>query len=189
MPHRSHKNRLQPFLATRGLPTCVAHYEHTPPRPTSTGVSAFPDGAAPRAVGQDNRGQPLVRRPAQQQIRCDTAKATVSARGGFERLDADDAQDVLSPIEGTRATTTDAAVLRSLAALRDAFDAALTCALATANDRLDRLLNERLQPVVRVASQIANREVATEAELDALLAELRALIAPHVAAGRRVRLT
>ena len=61
--------------------------------------------------------------------------------------------------------------------------------VAAANDRLDQLLTERERPVVRVESRVAPREVAPEAELDALLAELRALIAPHVAAGRRVRLT
>jgi hypothetical protein len=126
---------------------------------------------------------------ADQQARCDAAKATVSGRAGFEKLSADDGHDVLSPIDAARATTTSAAVLPSLCSLRDTFDAALARAVAAANDRLDRLLTERAHPVVRVESKLTNREVGSEAELDALLVELRALIAPHVAAGRRVRLT
>jgi hypothetical protein len=125
---------------------------------------------------------------ADQQARCDAAKATVSARPGFAQLTADDAHDVLSPIDSARATTTDSATLPSLASLRDAFDGTLRRAIDAANDRLDKLLNERAHPVVRLEARIANREVSTDAELEALLNELRALVAPHVAAGRRVRL-
>ena len=127
---------------------------------------------------------------AGQQARCDAAKTTVSARPGFAKLKADDAHDVLSPIDGARSTTTDKATLPPLASVRDTFDAALARATDAANDRLDKLLNElQKTPIVRVESRVANREVGTEAELEALLAELRGAIAPHVAAGRRVRLT
>jgi hypothetical protein len=145
------------------------------------------EGDAKRAeVAYQNARARLL---ADQQARCDAAKATVSGRPGFEKLTADDAHDVLSPIDGARATTTDTAVLPPLGTLRDAFDLALSRAVAAANLRLDQLLSERDHPVVPMDPRLGNREIATEADLEALLAELRALIAPHVAAGRRVRLT
>lgn len=126
---------------------------------------------------------------ADQQARCDAAKATVAARPGFEKLSADDAHDVLSPIDGARTSTTDAVTMPTLAGLRDTFDAALVRAVAASNERLDKLLNERAHPIVRIESRVANREVASLEDLEALLAELRAVIAPQIAAGRRVRLT
>ena len=126
---------------------------------------------------------------AHQQARCEAAKAAIASRPGFEKLTADDAHDVLSLIDGSRASTTDTATMPPVSALRDVFEGSLRRAIEAANDRLDALLGDINHPVVRVDARTANREVASQADLDALLDELRAVISPHVAAGRRVRLT
>jgi hypothetical protein len=98
--------------------------------------------------------------------------------------------DVLDPSARTSTATTVDDLHPPLSALRDTFEALLRRSSELAHARLDQQLLSG-DPVVRlpVAERLVHREVRSEIELEALLAELRALIAPHVAAGRRVRLT
>ena len=82
-----------------------------------------------------------------------------------------------------------AAIAPTLVALRDAFTLALQRAEDEANERLDQLLSEGSKPlVVRLDLGLRSREVATEPEVDALVAEVRNRLLEQVRQGKRVRL-
>ena len=65
----------------------------------------------------------------------------------------------------------------------------LRTAVETANDLLDRLLSEvKGVTVTTVRANFANVEIATEAQLDGLLDDLRTRVKERLARGERVRL-
>lgn len=81
------------------------------------------------------------------------------------------------------------AVAPALVELRDPFQLRVRRAEDVANDILDQILSEGERPLVRrVDLDPRNRELATEADVDALLAELRARLLEPIRAGARVRL-
>ena len=58
-----------------------------------------------------------------------------------------------------------------------------------ANERLDAILSEGSRPlIVKVDLGIRNREVATEAEVDSLVENIRERLLEQVRAGQRVRI-
>ena len=58
-----------------------------------------------------------------------------------------------------------------------------------ANDRLDQLLSEDEKPlIVKIDLSLRNREVSNEAELDALLDEIRKRLLKQIESGARIRL-
>ena len=74
-------------------------------------------------------------------------------------------------------------------ALRDAFERALERAEDVANETLDTVLSEGNEIMIkRMDSNLRNREVSTEAEVEALVGELRTRLLEQVRAGKRVRL-
>ena len=82
--------------------------------------------------------------------------------------------------------TTAEAVAPPLTALTDPFTLALQRAEDQANDLLDEILSEGEQPlIVRVDLQLRNREVATEADVQALVEEIKERLLEHVRAGAR----
>jgi hypothetical protein len=83
------------------------------------------------------------------------------------------------------------AVSPPLSKLKDDFDARLGKAENDAVERLDELRSQRNSGgpvVVRVELGLKNREVATAADVDALLAELRERLMLQLKNGVRVRL-
>jgi hypothetical protein len=73
--------------------------------------------------------------------------------------------------------------------MQDGIPARLARGEAEASERLDQerqKLDER--PVVKVDLHLRDREIETGAELDALLKELKARLAPMVEKNQRVRL-
>ena len=73
--------------------------------------------------------------------------------------------------------------------LKDPFEVALKRAEDEANERLDEILSEGERPlIVKVDLGIRNREVATEAEVESLVDEIRERLLEQVRAGQRVRI-
>jgi broad specificity phosphatase PhoE len=86
-------------------------------------------------------------------------------------------------------STTAEAVAPTLTALGAPFFSALQEAEETANELLDEILSEGERPlIVKVDLSLRNREIATEAEVDSLLGEIRKRLLAQIAAGARVRI-
>lgn len=124
-----------------------------------------------------------------QEQQAEQARARVKARPGFSTLSGEKSHQVLRPLAQVTTATTADAVAPALSALKDPFQIALTRAEEEANERLDRLLSEGPKPmIVKVDLSLRNREVSTEAELDALLKEIRARLMTQIQSGARIRL-
>lgn len=119
----------------------------------------------------------------------EAARARVKRREGFSMLTADQAHQVLRPLTEAATTTDEESIAPTLVQLRDTFTLALTNAEDQANEILDRQLSEGEKPlIVRLDLGLKNRELTTEAEVDALLAEVRAKLLEKIREGARVRL-
>jgi hypothetical protein len=125
-----------------------------------------------------------------QETEAEAVRARVKARPGFSGLSADASHEVLRPIARAMTDTTAEAISPPLSALIGPFARALQEAEEDANERLDDKLSEGDKPLVRRFDLgLRNREVATETDVDALLAEIRGRLLEQVRAGTRVRLT
>jgi hypothetical protein len=121
--------------------------------------------------------------------RAEMVRTRLRARRGFSTLTADQSHHVLRPIAEALPATTDDAVAPPLVALRDQVLHALEMAEEEANERLDQILSEGERPPVRkVSLGLRNREVATKAELESVLDEVRSRVVPELEQNRRVRL-
>lgn len=126
---------------------------------------------------------------AQEQA-CEAARTEVKAREGFAKLSPDQAHRVLRPIAEAAYDTTAAAVAPDLATLLHVFPRRLEDAKEEANDRLERELEKAgAPPIVKVALELRGRELATEAQLEALLREIEDTLRAKLKQGQRVRLT
>ena len=77
---------------------------------------------------------------------------------------------------------------RTLVAFRDAFDIRLRGGTDDANASLDGILSSAPSPMVRAHDfRLANREVASEADVEALVAEIRDQLLVQIRAGSRGR--
>jgi len=128
----------------------------------------------------------LLQRQEQQ---AEQARARVKAREGFSTLSADDSHKVLRPLTEALTNTTDDAVAPPLSALADPFALALRRAEDAANERLDEILCAGDQPMVqKVDLSLRNRELKDEADVEALLDEIRTRLLGVIKTNARVRL-
>jgi len=119
----------------------------------------------------------------------ESAKAAIRSRTGFSTLSAEKSSRVLKLLEDAEDNTTPEAIAPSLAALKTSFQLRLETARHEANALLDRLLSEGDNPmIVPVDLHLDNRELASEADVDALLAEIRKRLLEQLKSGQRVRL-
>ena len=120
----------------------------------------------------------------------DAAASRVKARDGFARLTADEAHAVLRPVNESLGRGSPDATYPTLVEVRDTFATRLRDAEERANVLLDELLSKQQteKPVVKVESRIAGREIANEAQLRALLAEIEERVMAQLKSGARVRL-
>lgn len=124
-----------------------------------------------------------------QEQQAEAARARVKARDGFSTLTAEQSHSVLRPIALAVTDTTAEAIAPALVALMDPFLLALRRAEDKANDLLDEILSEGEQPlIVRVDLRLRNREVATDADVEALVDEIKNRLLEQIRAGARVRL-
>lgn len=80
-------------------------------------------------------------------------------------------------------------VAPTLTDLRDPFRVRLGRAEDEANDKLDVILSEGQRPLIKpVDLGLRNRELATEADVEALGSEIRTRLLEQIRAGTRVRL-
>lgn len=124
-----------------------------------------------------------------QGVQVAAARARLKARDGFSTLSADQSNHVLRPLALALTETTPEAVAPPLSALKDAFTGTLERAEDQANDHLDDILSEGQKPLVkRVDLQLRNRDIVTEADVDALVDEVRKRLMEQLRSGARVRL-
>lgn len=124
-----------------------------------------------------------------QEQQVEAARGRVKARDGFSTLTSEQAHRVLRPLTEATTNTAAEAVAPPLVDLKDPFTVALGRAEDRANDLLDEILSEGKKPLIaQVDLQLRHRQVATEADVQALVEEIRARLLEHVRAGTRVRL-
>ena len=113
-------------------------------------------------------------RLAWQEQQAPLTRAKVKARQGFATLTADQSHTVLRPIQQEITDPTPEAIAPTLSALGDAFLVGLQRAETEANELLDGFLEDGGKKTVRkVEAGLRNREVCNQAELDALVKEVR----------------
>jgi len=126
---------------------------------------------------------------AWQEQQVEQARGLVKARDGFSTLTAEQSHHVLRPLADAATATTPEAVAPSLEALRDPFAVALRRAEERANETLDGILSEGRKPlIVRLDLSLRNREIASEADVEALLSDIRGRLLEQVRKGSRIRL-
>jgi hypothetical protein len=126
---------------------------------------------------------------AWQEREAEAARTRVKSREGFATLTSEQSHRVLRPFALATSSTTADAVAPALSALHDAFEVALRRAEEEAHELLDAVLSEGEKPaVVRVKLGLSGREVGTEAEVDALVEDVRRTLMEHVKSGVRVRI-
>jgi hypothetical protein len=118
----------------------------------------------------------------------EAARGRLKAREGFITLTGEQSHSVLRPIALAVTDTTAEATAPPLISLRDPFVLALQRAEDKANDLLDGILSEGDKLLTRVDLQLRNREVATEADVQALVDEIRERLIEQLRTGARVRL-
>jgi hypothetical protein len=124
-----------------------------------------------------------------QEQQVEQARVRVKGRDGFSTLTADQSHRVLRPLHNVATDTTAEAVFPALADLKDPFLLKLQRAEEEANEILDDILSIGNKPIItRVELHLHNRVVASEADVEALLDEIRNRLLEHIRAGNSVRI-
>jgi hypothetical protein len=124
-----------------------------------------------------------------QERQAEDARSRVKGRDGFSTLTADQAHVVLRSLEQAVSNTDADSVAPTLTDLKDPFQVRLHRAEDDANDKLDAILSEGNNALIKpVDLALHNRELATEADVDALVSEIRIRLLEQIRAGVRVRL-
>lgn len=124
-----------------------------------------------------------------QEEQVEDARGVIRRREGFSTLTADQAHEVLRPLNAAATDTSAEAVAPPLAALRDPFVVALRRAEDQAGLRLDELRSKHTNALyTKVDLEIRNREIRNEADVEALVEEIRKRLLEQLRSGSRVRL-
>jgi len=116
-------------------------------------------------------------------------RTRVKIRADFRDLDPSEQAHVLAPINSALCDTTAEAVAPELSFLRDSVPARLREAEGQAQQRLDDLIaRKKDQHVVAFPLAVHGRELATEADVEALLDELRERLVQQLKANTRIRI-
>lgn len=130
-----------------------------------------------------------------QQEEAEAARLRLSQRRDFGTLSSDDQHKVMRPITEALSDTTPSAIAPPLIDLRDGFRRRLQAAEDRGNELLDQILGAGSGGgggggpfVIPVDLRLRNREIGSEAEVDALCEEIRTRLLEHVEPGTRVRI-
>jgi hypothetical protein len=127
---------------------------------------------------------------AQHQTRIEEALSRLKLRDGFDTLSQDQQYQVLEHVRtGAAFDTTAEAPVPSLGDLQERSSSRVNAAFDKALLQLDELRESQGEkPTISLALAISGREIATEAELDRFLEELRQQLSKELSAGHRIRL-
>ena len=118
-----------------------------------------------------------------------SVRARVRGLGSFSTLSGDQSYKVLRPLAKATDETTEEAITPTLAALREPFLARLRQAERQAQEILDEFIAEIEDIlVVPVDLGLTHREVATEAQVEALVNEIRAKLMAQLGDDKRIRI-
>ncbi|EMI44537.1 BREX system P-loop protein BrxC [Rhodopirellula sp. SWK7] len=124
-----------------------------------------------------------------QEVGADAARGTVKKRPGFSTLSSDHSAIVLREFDSAVTSTDEDAVSPKLIDLRDSFQARLGRCEVAANRKLDEILSETSDKILRpVALNYTNRVINDETDVDKLLAEIRKELMEQLEAGVKVRI-
>jgi hypothetical protein len=124
-----------------------------------------------------------------QEQHVEAARSRIKSSATFSTLTGEQSHAVLRPLSMAVTDTTAEAIAPSLAALRDPFLLTLQRAEDHANELLDRIRDAGHKSLTqRVDLRLHNREVVSEADVEALVEEIRSRLLEQVRAGVRVRL-
>jgi len=124
-----------------------------------------------------------------QESQVEAARLQIMARAGFSTLTAEQSHHVLRLVQSATTETSPEAIAPALTVLRDPFLVSLQRAVEEANTRLDEILQRGgSTPLSRVDLRLQNREVTSEADVEALVAEIRTRLLEQVRSGVRVRI-
>lgn len=153
-------------------------------RPWDDIAALDPDLERLRAAYREERARLL----AWQEQETEQRKARLKLRPGYSTLSGKQTNAVLRPFALAESNTSADAVHPPLASLKDPFLMALRRAEEEANDLLDGVLSEGDEIVERLDLGLHNREVATEADVKALVSEVEERLLAKVKRGVRVRI-
>ena len=124
-----------------------------------------------------------------QETETENARGRVKLRPDFSMLSADQSHSILRILDGAIDDTTEEAIAPTLSDLQDPFTVRLQRAEEQANDKLDEILSEGDQPIVRkVSLGLHNREVKDEADVNAIVEEIREHLMEQLEPGVRIRI-
>lgn len=129
---------------------------------------------------------------AREELLAHDARGRVKRHAGFSTLNADESHEVLRPMAEAMTDTSADAVSPPLTRLRDGFETRLQRAEGEAFDRVDEIVSKKQGgqvQMVKLDLGLKHKEVGSEADVDALLADLRVRLMAQLKAGIRVRLT
>lgn len=124
---------------------------------------------------------------AASQTLAEEARTRVKTRPDFRELDESEGAHVLAPLSSALCDTTAEAVAPELSFLRDSVPARLREAETEAQRRLDEAIaRKKKKQVIAVPLSLQGRELATEAEVDAMLRELRERLVKQLRANTNI---
>ncbi len=124
-----------------------------------------------------------------QEQEAERARAEIKTQPGFSTLTSEQSHRVLRPFAAALTTTGVDAIAPSLRELFETFKIALERATAEAQEHLAAIKNEgNRKPFIPVDLRLKNRYIETEADVDALLAEIREKLLAQLTAGTGARI-
>lgn len=124
-----------------------------------------------------------------QEQQSEQARARLRMRDGFGTLSPEQAHAVLRPINQSTTDTTAEAIAPALRELKEPFIVRLGAAEEQANRTLDEYLSSGSNPmIVPVDLSLHNREIQSEADIEALVNEIRERLRGQLRNGQRIRL-
>ena len=124
-----------------------------------------------------------------QETAAEAARSRLRQRQGFSILTSEQSHTVLRPLAGAVDNTTEDAIAPALAELVDPFEIRLRRCEEAANEKLDEILSDSGDKIVRpVTINLKNRVINDAGEVDALVEEIRKELMNQLEAGVRIRI-
>lgn len=124
-----------------------------------------------------------------QEQQAELARGRIRMREGYSTLPSDKGHNVIRPINDSPTKTDAASIAPALRDLKDPFTVRLQTAEEAANRLLDEYLSSGSKPmIVPVDLSLHNREIKTEADVEALVDEIRERLMQQLRSGQRIRL-